>query len=208
MAYSAIAYGATGLNYYCWNGGVYWAARFPNENTSMPGRPGPMYQTVREINADAASWGDEMLANGFGFAGALHTGFDDGSNGGGVPSAEAVVTSMSDDLLVGVFVPSEARGRGAQAASEAHTNGGSKHWSDEAAPAASTPTAYLFVVSKAVSGAVAPVAARNITLTLHPSVSAASVAAPGAQGARGFAELYAKHGLSPPPAGPRLPSRC
>ena len=63
-----------------------------------------MYQTVREVNADASVWGGELLAGGFGFATALHTGFSD-ANGGGVPSAQSVVVTMDGDLLVGTFVP-------------------------------------------------------------------------------------------------------
>ena len=38
---------------------------------TQPGQPSPMFQTVREVNADASVWGDELLAGGFGFAGAL-----------------------------------------------------------------------------------------------------------------------------------------
>ena len=82
MAYAAIAYGAKGLNWYCWGHGVWWI----NANNSLPGRPSPIYQTVVEVNADAAAWGDELLGGGFGFSGALHTGFA-AQNGGGAPSA-------------------------------------------------------------------------------------------------------------------------
>ena len=37
------------------------------------------------MNADASAWGGELLAGGFGFATALHTGFSD-ANGGGAPN--------------------------------------------------------------------------------------------------------------------------
>ena len=57
MAYAAIAYGAKGLNYYCWGGGIYWY----NQNMSLAGRPSPSYQTVKEINADASAWGDLLV---------------------------------------------------------------------------------------------------------------------------------------------------
>ena len=89
---------------------------------------------------------------------------------------------MSDDLLVGVFVPSELRGGSTTAPS---------------------PAAYLMVVDKRVSGDLGRVAARNVTLTLHRSVSAATVAKPGRQGARGFDELYAQHGTRRPSGGRR-----
>ena len=85
---------------YCWGGGIYWYSQDKN----APGLPSPMYQTVREVNADASAWGGELLAGGFGFATALHTGFSD-ANGGGAPSAQSVVVAMDDDLLVGAFVP-------------------------------------------------------------------------------------------------------
>ena len=72
-----------------------------------------MYQTVKEINADAGTWGDELLGNGFGFSGALHTGWMGVfKKGGGRPTSKTIVTSMSENLLVGVFVPSEMRGGG------------------------------------------------------------------------------------------------
>ena len=48
-----VAYGAKGLNWYCWGGGVYWYSQDKN----APGMPSPMYQTVREVNADASAWG-------------------------------------------------------------------------------------------------------------------------------------------------------
>ena len=73
------------------------------------------------MNADASAWGDELLAGGFGFAAALHTGFSD-ANGGGPPSARSVVVAMDADLLVGVFVPEDggedrgAEDRGAETA--------------------------------------------------------------------------------------------
>lgn len=184
---------------------------------SLPGRPGPMYQTATEINADAAEWGDEMLGGGFGFASALHTGFTNPQDGGGPPSSETIVTAMSADLLVGVFVPSELRGGG-----KAEERGGRTEWREADAEAAeeqgpydtydtydpatpAAPAAYLFVVDKRVSGQLAPVAARNVTLTLHPSVGSASVARPGRQGARGFEEVAARHGVRspPPPTGAR-----
>lgn len=135
MAYSAIAYGATALNYYCWGGGLW---RY-NANRSHPGEPTPMYAVAAEINADAGTWGDELLGGGFGFAGALHTGFTNAHDGGSTPSADSIVTGMSDDLLVGVFVPSELRGGSTTAPS---------------------PAAYLMVVDKRVSGDLGRVAAQ------------------------------------------------
>jgi hypothetical protein len=186
MVYSAVAYGATALNYYCWGGGVWWI----NEDPTKPGKPPPTFQTVLEANADAGAWGDELLAGGFRFAGALHTGFMNERDGGSVPSDDAIVTRMSEDLLVGVFVPADAGGP-IPAAADGHATG------------ADAPLAYLFIVDKRVSGQLDVVPARNVTLALHPSVAAASVARPGAQGARGFDELRQRHGGIAPPPGKR-----
>lgn len=186
MVYSAVAYGATALNYYCWGGGVWWI----NEDPTKPGKPPPTFQTVVEANADAGAWGDELLAGGFRFAGALHTGFMNERDGGSVPSDEAIVTRMSEDLLVGVFVPADAGGP-IPAAADGHATG------------ADAPLAYLFIVDKRVSGQLGVVPARNVTLALHPSVAAASVARPGVQGPRGFDELRQRHGGVAPPPGKR-----
>ena len=194
MAFSAIAYGATGLNYYCWGGGIWYT----DNSLVRPGRPTPSYATVREVNADASAWGDELLAAGESLATTLHSGGGPyPGTGGGPPSEASVVTSMDDLLLVGVFTAADAPG-----------------------------AAHLVVVSKQVSGQRAPLAARNVTLTLHPSVGSAEFAPPGVQvrrdrdlhsisarftydgghsfqgaGASGFDELRARHGGAPPPRG-------
>ena len=68
MSYSAIAYGATGLNYYCWAGGLW----MPSTNRTVPGTPTPMYAVAMEINADAAEWGMSFSAEGTGSRGAAH----------------------------------------------------------------------------------------------------------------------------------------
>ena len=185
---------------YCWGGGVYW---YNKDDPSKPGKPTPIYQTVVEANADASAWGDELLAGGYEFAGALHTGFMD-KNGGGPPSTGTVVTAMSDDLLVGVFVPEDA----AESALEGGVEGGaesSMQRKESIDPHSSLglPSAYLFIVDKRVSGQVGKLPARNVTLTLHRTVGGATVVPPGVQGARGFDELRARHGVRPPAAGKR-----
>ena len=178
MAYAAVAYGAKALNYYCWGGGVWWI----DHNRTKPGKPSPVYKTVVEINADVGAWGDELVTSDFHFSGALHTGFSLEGDGGGAPSASAVVVSMSHDLLVGVFVPPTST------RDDRRTD---------------ATDAYLVVVDKRVSGQLAPVEARNATLLLHPSVGFASVAKPGRQGPRGFDELQARHGVAAPRRGAR-----
>ena len=61
MVFSVAAYGATGLNYYCWGGGIY----FFSHDFNLAGKPSPVYPLVAEINADVGAWGDELLAGGF-----------------------------------------------------------------------------------------------------------------------------------------------
>ena len=185
MAYSAIAYGAKALNWYCWGGGIYYY----NSDPRKAGRPSPIYHTVREVNADATAWGDELLGGGYGFVGALHTGATNAHDGGGVPSSRAVVTAMDDSLLVGVFTQDSA---GEASTAPLGRNGARPNRVAAAMPQvakAEAPDVYLFVVDKRVSGEVGMVPPRNVTLTLHPSVGSVSVASPGMQGARGFDEL-------------------
>ncbi|KAL1524011.1 hypothetical protein AB1Y20_018926 [Prymnesium parvum] len=204
MVYAAIAYGARGLNYYCWGGGVYYAqtcscpgAAPPSGrqgcgcNTSKAGRPTPIYATVREVNADASAWGDLLLGGDYRFAAAYHSprswGADAalvGPAGNSTPSERTLVTSMSDDLLATVFLPDPPSPA-----------------SPSSAAAASLSSAYLFVVSKRVSPYLAPLAPRNVTLSLHPSVAAAAVVPPGEQGRTGFSLGGA------PPAAARHPPR-
>lgn len=181
MAYSAIAFGAKALNYYCWGGGVYYAqtcgcpAPVPEQvrrsgrqtcgcNTSLPGRPTPTYATVREVNADASKWGDLLLANDFAFAFAFNSagswnsrGQLVGPTGDSTPSDATLVAAMSDDLLASCFLSKRHRTR-----------------------------AFVFVVSKRVSPYLPAVPPRNVTITLHPSVLSAAAVSPGEQGRTGF----------------------
>jgi hypothetical protein len=180
MAYSAIAFGAKALNYYCWSSAYYMqtcgcpGVQPPDVqqsglqtcgcNTSLPGRPSPIYNTVKEINADASKWGDILIGGDFRYAVSYNSagswnadGQLVGPLGDSTPSAATLVTAMSDKLVVTSFLTRAAG-----------------------------PVAYLFVVSKEVSPYLPMVAARNITLTLHPSVESASVVLPGMQGRTGF----------------------
>ena len=87
--------------------------------------------------------------------------------GDSVPDSSTLVTSMSDELLVTVFLPACPTG-------SAHPTPCPKG------------SAYIFVVSKAVASTDAVVPARNVTLTFHRSVTVAEVETPGRQGATGF----------------------
>ena len=180
-----VAYGAKALNYYGWGGGIYWtndcgciacaqmdvpgcqnqtAAQIKELaeygqtcgcNTSQPGRPTPSYHVAKEVNADASKWGTILISGDFRFAAHFNSpgswnadGQLKGTNspGDSKPSTATIVTEMSEQLLATVFLK-----KGAQAT-----------------------TAYLFVVSKAVSSLQQRMAARNVTLNLHPVRSQAS----------------------------------
>lgn len=188
MAYSAVAFGAKALNWYCWSS-VYHMQTcgcpyFPQPggigprpvaiatsgrqtcgcNTSLPGMPSKIYQTAKEVNADASKWGTMLIEGGFSFASSYNSagswsadGQLVGDLGDSVPSTETLVTTMSEGLLATTFLTKVA-----------------------------SSTAYVFVVSKDVSPYLAVVPARNVTLTLHPSVTAVEVVSPGMQGASGF----------------------
>ena len=208
MAYAAIAYGAKGLNYYCWGGGIYWcvsmlhwrpgdahcplptlthspvtascAGRY-NQNMSLPGRPTPSYQTIKEVNADASAWGDILVGGDYSLSGTIHTGF--GATPSNRPSESLIVTSASDALLVGVHVVRGGKSRGTS----------------------DLEVAYLFLVDKRLSNKLPALPARNVSFVLHPSVGSASVLPPGAQGRTGFAQLKRKYGTAVSDPGLRRP---
>ena len=89
MAYSAVAFGAKALNWYCWSSVYHMqTCSCPGPqppaiqqsgrqtcgcNTSLPGRPSPIYETVKEVNADASKWGDLLVGGDFRFAAAFNS---------------------------------------------------------------------------------------------------------------------------------------
>ena len=60
QAYGAVAYGSRGLYYYCWGNGI-WTLPSPDQ-TSGPGTPGAIYETVKRSNADLSVWGQLLMA--------------------------------------------------------------------------------------------------------------------------------------------------
>eukprot|EP00939_MAST-03C_sp_MAST-3C-sp1_P000606 g606.t1 len=94
-AYAAVAYGAKGLNWYCWGRGIY---------NLTSDSPSPIYSTVRDVNSRIREWGAQLLAYE-GFEGAFHTGnaVVGPASSSWSPASDALVTNMSDDLLVGVL---------------------------------------------------------------------------------------------------------
>jgi len=122
MTYSAVAFGAKALNWYCWSS-VYHMQTCgcpgpPDAshaqsglqtcgcNTSLPGQPSPIYNTAKEVNADLTKWGDILIGNDFQFVAAYNSagswnadGQLVGNVGDTTPSAATLVTAMSEKLL-------------------------------------------------------------------------------------------------------------
>ena len=139
MAYSAVAFGARALNWYCWSS-VYHMQTcgcpyFPQPggisekpaaiaasgrqtcgcNTSLPGLPSKIYQTAKEVNADASKWGTILIEGDFRYASSYNSagswladGQLVGDLGDSVPAATTLVTAMSENLLVTTFLAKPA----------------------------------------------------------------------------------------------------
>jgi len=123
QAYGAVAYGARGLNYYCWGNGI-WNIPQPNQQ-SGPGTPTVIYDVVRRTNADLTIWGQLLMKSRH--VGAIrrpsvphvsyfgqpetastqsYASMGDHSTS---PAAHLPVTAMDDKLLVGTFVSDDSR---------------------------------------------------------------------------------------------------
>lgn len=94
-AYSSLAYGAKGINWYCWGRGIY------NLTTDSPT---PIYDVVKNVNTKVLSWADDLLRYPV-FEGVFHTGTNVSGPASSTwsPSPDTLVTDMSEDLLVGVM---------------------------------------------------------------------------------------------------------
>ena len=96
QVYSAIAYGARGLYYYCWSHGTF--------NTSVGGdnsSPLSNYMVVKAVNADAAKMGTMVLNARH--VGAIRTPSNNKDDHSVPPGSNRVVQAMDSHLLVGVF---------------------------------------------------------------------------------------------------------
>jgi hypothetical protein len=96
--YSALAYGARGLIYYCWHGGVW-----NSTNLKVNFEPLSNYMVAKKTNADATVWGTLLLHARHCGAVRQPAGPEARRHHVVSPSAGGVVQTMDDQLLVGVF---------------------------------------------------------------------------------------------------------
>ena len=101
QGYSAIAYGAKGMMWYCWGNGAW------NLTTQ---EPTPIYSTLSEVNWKLRKWSNTIL-DFPSFWGAYHTGFAGPTATSREPGATELVTAMSDALLAGVLGKQECSGK-------------------------------------------------------------------------------------------------
>lgn len=139
QAYSAVAYGARGLYWYCY-GGAIW-----NESFTVPPSanylPLANYQTVKGTNADLLKWGTLLLPTRF--VGAVRRPSDSRNDHSVAPGPRQPVQAMDNELLVSVF-----------------------------SDGMSNESGWLMVVNLQAAMAPGTVAARNVTLWLHPACAA------------------------------------
>ena len=102
QVFSALAYGARGLYYYCWGHGI-WNMPHPSQVAGR-GTPTPNYADVARANKDAMVWGTRLL--GAKRLGTFRTAPQESvaSARAVAPRAGLVIEAMSAGLLVGVFV--------------------------------------------------------------------------------------------------------
>ena len=147
QAYSAVAYGARGLYYYCY-GGAIWNESTPVTHSSLPPSvnylPLANYQTVQGTNADLMKWGTLLLPARF--VGAVRRPADSRNDHSVPPGPRQPAVAMDDELLVGVF-------------SDGLTN----------------ESGWMLVVNLQAAMAPGTVAPRNVSLWLHPACAAETV---------------------------------
>jgi hypothetical protein len=141
QAYSAVAYGAKGIMWYCWGEGIWQFG-----NTSAGVKPGPrhIYPAIQEINFKLGDHWAPAIAAHQQWQGV----FSDGSwavPGGLEPKRGQLVEVMSADLLIGVMTTAPPT---------------------VADPAGVAYSALLVIVDKRVSDELAPAPARTVTVVL------------------------------------------
>jgi len=115
-AYAAVAYGAEGLWYFCYNGGSLQKPGNYQTEEEVRAALTPLYPVAKEINHRLAAWGPKVLGRTspglFGTAfGAKESGWPFPEDTAGFRSAEALtppaqgklLEAMSEDLLVGIL---------------------------------------------------------------------------------------------------------
>lgn len=97
QGYSSLAYGALGLNWYCWGQGIW--------NLTAQGPTG-IYDAVQSVNLrvnNGGHWSKALLGHGV-WEGVYHTGWElEGGASSWEPGPTQIVTAMDTDLLAGVL---------------------------------------------------------------------------------------------------------
>lgn len=100
QAYSALAYGAKGLFWFCWRNGGGWRHEGQDKGKTMA------YGTLKLVNTAARAWAPHILSHPR-FEGAYHKqskwGFEGPNTTSHSPDASGIVTAMSRDMYVSVL---------------------------------------------------------------------------------------------------------
>ena len=109
QAHAAAAYGADGIDYFCWSTesgfGVY------NNSHAEAGGNRPQaagYQAAKEANGNLLVWGRELQAFRT-VAAVYHSGWET-SSGFAVQPGDGVVAAMDDNLMIGLKIPADLIG--------------------------------------------------------------------------------------------------
>lgn len=142
QAYSAVAYGAKGIFWYCW-GEAIW--QFGNASTGVKPGPRHIYPAVQAVNYRLGDHWAPVIAAHQQWQGVFSSKGSWGVPGGLEPKKGLLVEAMSADLLVGVMTTAPPT---------------------VAAPAGVINSTLLVIVDKRLSDELAPAAARTATVVL------------------------------------------
>ena len=145
QAFSAIAYGARGLYYYCYEHGVWNATCSDPTPGACNYEPLANYMVVKKVNADAAKWGTMLLESRH--TGAVRSPSDPQNDHSIAPGPGRVVEQMDDQLLVGVFSDGLEEDTGYLVVVDLRT---------DVAPGAVPPRTVTLSINPACSAAVVP----------------------------------------------------
>ena len=114
QAFAAVAYGAKGIFWFCWRAGGGWDHEAGKKvtDTTLPnrhhntGQKSAAYDVLAETNSALRAWATPLLAHNT-FEGAYHTGWSGPSKTTQEVGPNALVQTMSNDLMAGVL-----RGKG------------------------------------------------------------------------------------------------
>ena len=186
QAHAAAAYGADGIDYFCWSTesgfGVYNNSH-PEAGGNRPQAAG--YQAAKEANGNLLVWGHDLQAFRT-VAAVYHSGWE--TDGGFVAQpGDGIVAAIDEDLMIGLKIPASLSG-----GTESMTPGFDErprrtapreHWEalgftstgDEGEVEPPVPDAIGLVVDKRLSwGPTAPTT-RTVTISLGPLIRATEI---------------------------------